>query len=106
MTARRLRKELSGREGIWRANIPATIVTSGLPYEQASSVGTARKEAQELVIQPQAEQHLSHVAGTGHQAKVSTADVGAWIIEICMVQKIVQLPTELQLGAFFNSEVL
>jgi len=53
-------------------------------------------ETNELVIQPQAEQHFSHIARVGYQTKVSAADVGARIAEIWTVERIEHLPTELE----------
>src|SRR5881628_3626514 len=59
-----------------------------------------------LVIQPQCEQHFSHVAGVGYQTKGSAADICVRIAEIRPVESVEHLPAELQLGAFFQSKVL
>ena len=53
-----------------------------------------------LVIQPQCEQHFSHIAGVGYQAKGSAADIGVWIAEIRPVESVEHLPAELEPDLF------
>src|SRR6266545_6928840 len=68
--------------------------------------GRYEKVARHLIVDPQGEQHLSHIAGVGHQAKVSAADIGARITEILPVKSVEHLPAELEPGLFFQRKIL
>src|SRR5437667_5383616 len=64
-----------------------------------------RLNSPQSIVNPQGEQHLSHIARIGHQTKVSAADIGAGIAKILAVKSVEHLPAELQPGAFFEGEV-